>query len=188
MANNPQANTIPRLIWKVIIIGDEACGKTSLIRQYVSNKFEGNYIPTLGANISKYNTQIQFAEKTYDVLFSIWDIAGQENFRVYYKTFFEGASAAIIMFDLTRPKTFTHVEKWVQDALENHINLKSLMLVGNKADLTDKIAVSDAEIHSVQHALVVDQYFATSALTGQNVKEMFLALAHRCYALRFVPK
>jgi small GTP-binding protein len=184
MVSNPPSTPIPRLIWKIIIIGDESCGKTSLVRQYVSNKFEGNYIPTLGANISKYSTFIEIAEKRFEVLFSIWDIAGQDNFRIYYKTFFEGASAAIVMFDLTRPKTFTHVEKWVQEALENHLNLKSLILVGNKSDLTEKIAVSELEIRSMQQALVLDQYYPTSALTGENVSKLFQSLAFRCYHLR----
>jgi small GTP-binding protein len=116
---------------KVLIVGNASCGKTSIIRRYVTDSFENEYITTVGAD---YNTKsIQWAEGV-DVQLQLWDIAGQDRYARMTRPYFQGAHAAVVVCDVTREASITAVRDWKDDIDSNLTNIP-VVLVANKCDL-----------------------------------------------------
>ncbi|NHJ33568.1 MAG: GTP-binding protein, partial [Asgard group archaeon] len=88
-------------IFKVLLIGEAAVGKTSLTIKFIHGKFKSDYLLTVG--MEPYSKYIKMGNDM--VTLSIWDIAGQQRFDVFRTMFFRGAKAALLVFDLTRPVT-----------------------------------------------------------------------------------
>lgn len=172
--------------WKIVIVGDAAVGKTSLIRRYTTDSFEKDYISTLGMQFSKYEEDV--AGEKVELL--LWDLAGQESFSTLRERFYAGSSGAIIVFSLSPEEieTYNHVAKWLSDIKETCGNIP-VMLFGNKADLVDQNAIATSpdyttsDVHVLKFAQYnkIIKYFRTSALTGQDVKEAFQALIIKLY-------
>lgn len=162
--------------FKIAILGDESVGKTSLLRRFIDKTFKENYKATIGVSV---------LEKTYKlsdnvaVNLHIWDLSGQLMFKNIRKTYLEGTHSAIIVFDLTRPETYEHLENWLQE-LKNPMKLQKkylIMLIGNKNDLERNI---DFEVVKNFAKRMNIPYLETSAKTGDNVDKAFGAL---CYYL-----
>ncbi len=161
---------------KIILLGDYAVGKTSLIRRYTENKFERDYISTIGVQISK--KIIQLSEQT-KMNFIIWDIGGQvAQMAPYRAKFYNGANAAFIVIDRSRPENLDSVEKWYNDIKKSIQRNIPIVIVGNKSDLVDKIAISEEELKEVAKQFGF-HYIVTSALTGENVSDAFFYIAYR---------
>ena len=95
-----------KLFFKLIVCGTGGVGKTSLIRRYVENKFEENYLMTLGMDPTNTAIEVDFGNgKTVPVNLIIYDVAGQDRFQSLREVFFRGAHGALLVFDLTRPET-----------------------------------------------------------------------------------
>jgi Ras-related protein Rab-7A len=103
------------VLLKVIILGDSGVGKTSLMNQYVNNKFSEQYKATIGADFCTKDVTID--DKL--VTLQIWDTAGQERFQSLGVAFFRGADACILVYDMTNPKSFESLDKWRKDFLQN---------------------------------------------------------------------
>jgi len=161
---------------KLVLTGDYQVGKTSLIRRYVENKFEEDYISTLGVQISKKT--VQLSEQT-KMNFIIWDIGGQvQQMEPYRAKFYNGANAAFIVVDRTRLGTLNSIEKWYNDIKKSvPINIP-IVIVGNKSDLVEAIVIDEEEIKEVAKKFGF-HYIVTSALTGENVNDAFLYIAYR---------
>ncbi|MFX0001801.1 MAG: GTP-binding protein [Candidatus Hodarchaeota archaeon] len=160
---------------KVILTGDFKVGKTSLIRRFVENRFEHDYISTLGVQISKKT--VNLSEKT-KMNFIIWDIGGQQHFNVNRASFYNGANAALIVIDRTRSDHLNSIEKWY-NAIQTSVNRNiPVVLVGNKSDLINEIVISEKEIKDFAKRYDF-HYILTSALTGENVNDAFLYIAYR---------
>ena len=172
--------------FKIIVVGDAAVGKTSLIKRYITNKFEKDYISTLGMQFSKYEALVE-GEK---VELLLWDLAGQESFSTLRDRFYAGSSGAIVVFSLSPEEleTYDHVTKWLSDVKESCGNIPTL-LFGNKADLVDQnalttspnYATSDVHVKKFAQDQKIVEYYKTSALTGQSVNEAFQALVFKLY-------
>ncbi|MFX1498301.1 MAG: Rab family GTPase [Promethearchaeota archaeon] len=164
----------PTKKFKVIILGDPAVGKTSTVLKFTDNVFMRGYIPTVALNITKKRFVIQ--NNVIELVF--WDIGGQKKFETIRKQFYEGASAFLLVFDVTNPGSFANLLKWHQD-LKNYLLTKNKLdgyLVGNKIDLTKDRIVNPAD--AVKLAKTMDiQYFEISALTGENIEEIFSKLS-----------
>ncbi len=160
---------------KLILNGDYQVGKTSLIRRFVKNKFEKDYISTIGVQLSKKT--ILLSEKT-KLNFIIWDVGGQEKFDINRARFYNGANAAFIVVDRTRPDNLKSIEKWYNDIKKSISRTIPIVIVGNKSDLTDEIVISEEEIKEVAKKFGF-HYILTSALTGENVNDAFLYIAYR---------
>ena len=159
--------TEPTVKLKIVIAGDPAVGKTTLINKYSTKRFEEDYKMTVGFQISKINRDI--GEDI--VQFMIYDIAGQERFKIMRHRFYAGADGAILVFDLTRKDSLKNIEMWYKECVnlsENH-NLK-LILVGNKHDLD---RVIPEEIGRKVADVIKVPYFETSAKSGLNVDDIF---------------
>jgi Ras-related protein Rab-1A len=166
-------------IYKVIVIGDPAVGKTSLLTKFAKNKFEEHYIATVGVNIVKEPITLETEGATVNLMF--WDIAGQPQFYMLHRPYFNGADGMILVFDVTRSSTFSNINNWYNTAVKYGLSHIPRILIGNKVDLKDdrKIILPMAE-HLSQKLDAL--YFETSALTGEKVKLVFEKMAQLVYA------
>ncbi len=160
---------------KIIFCGDFSVGKTSLIRRFVENRFEKDYISTIGVQLSKKTMLL--SEKT-KLNFIIWDIGGQRQFDLNRARFYNGANAAFIVVDRTRPDNLKSIKKWYSDLKKAISRIIPIVIVGNKSDLVDEIVISEKQIKEVAKQFDF-HYILTSALTGENVNDAFLYIAYR---------
>jgi len=166
--------------FKFVIIGDHEVGKTSLVRRFVENKFSRDYRATIGLNILSHN--IEFYGN--NVAYSLWDIGAQSFFARFRQTYYLGAQAAFIAFDLTKKESFDNVMKWYNE-LEKFIDQRKipLIIIGNKADLVDQRTISyqdgvDLVSDFSKNINIKASYIETSALTGENVEDAFTLIAY----------
>ncbi len=174
--------------FKVILVGDGSVGKTSLIRRFVHNKFEKNYLMTLGSEITKYNETIE----GNNISLVIWDLAGQEGFKNIRQNFFTGTNAAIIVFSHEENEhgenSLKNVPKWLEE-IAKHSRKIPMMLFGNKIDLVniDKLNAdkahpkSDYNLNKLAKDMNFLGYYKTSALSGENVRDAFGELIKELY-------
>ncbi|MBN1800262.1 MAG: GTP-binding protein [Candidatus Lokiarchaeota archaeon] len=174
--------------FKVIVIGDGAVGKTSLIKRFVHDTFNKEYINTLGSEITKYSEIVE--DVNVNLIF--WDLAGQSGFSRIRENFFKGSNAAIVVFsheetDLGE-QSFRNMLKWLQDVYE-HCGRIPLILFGNKVDLVDEneltdnkdLPQSDRNLNKLAKDMGFLAYFKTSALTGSGVQHAFKTLIKELY-------
>jgi len=157
------------IVMKVIVIGDGGVGKTSLLRKYVKKQFEYKYLPTVGVNISKQ--PMKYLNKDINLMF--WDIAGQPQFHLLHKVYYNGANAAILMFDLTNSPSFFNIKNWYNELIKYNLKEIPMILVGNKSDLTKDRKIIEPMVGNMMEQLGIEIYYETSALNGQNVNEVF---------------
>ena len=160
--------------FKLILFGSPAVGKTSIIERYVNNRFEEEYISTLGYNVFEKN--INFSDN--NISFMIFDIGGQEQFVELRKKYAAGARAALIVFDLTNRDTFNEVKKWHADLI-NFADNASFILVGNKVDLENLRQVQTDEGVQLAQELGAEGFFETSAKTNIEIDNTFHKLAEK---------
>jgi Ras-related protein Rab-32 len=170
MAYNPPAGGIA----KVLVVGDVATGKTSVIKRYVRNTFSKDYQTTIGVDfaLKRVNTN------GTDMNVQLWDIAGQERFSGLSRIFYTHAVAAIIVYDLFQRDSFESAAKWKKD-IDSKVFLPSgakipVLLLGNKDDLASEQQnpeVSDEEIEKFVKEHGFFAHFKCSAKTGHNIKQ-----------------
>lgn len=163
------------LRFKVILLGDDRVGKTSLVEQFVTNRFTRDYRPTLGVAISEQEFFLQGLEDGGRVEFVIYDLAGQQFFKRVRHQYYLGVDAAFVVFDLTHLEMFAHVTDWVDDLWERHPDTP-VVLVGNKVDLEAEREVEFEEADRIAQKYHAP-YLETSAKTGQNVYDAFQMVA-----------
>jgi len=159
---------------KICAIGSGNVGKTSLIRRYAEDKFDGNYLPTLGVDI----TTKKISVKDTHMKLILVDTAGQEFFGKLRPNYYRGASACLILFALNDRKTFEAVPGWLAE-FQKHIPSPDIpiALAGNKKDLEKDRVVTEIEAHKLAESLNL-KYYETSALAGgSEIKEIFKDLA-----------
>ncbi len=176
------------IIYKVIIVGDPAIGKTSLIRKFVEDQFEFDYIPTVGVSISKQPVKLNIGGKDFNINLMLWDLAGQPQFFLLHKVYFKGANGVLLGFDLTRTHTYSNMKNWHKELVKNGLTSLPTVMVGNKVDLKDQRAVSKAHVEHMKEQLSIRDYIETSALTGENVDKLFRTIARRIFEQKHSPK
>ena len=160
------------LMLKLAVLGNSAVGKTSLINQYIHQKFEQDYHPSLGVNIVVKEMYIE--EKNADVKMILWDIAGQEKYDLSRKMFYQGCVGALFVYDVTRSETFKDVKsKWLEDLKEFGNKNAAYLLIGNKNDLTEEKTVSTKEGEKLAINMKATGFIETSAKKGDNVEKAF---------------
>lgn len=161
--------------YKVILIGDATVGKTSLILKFVEDRFANIYSPTMGVEISYQSVMLD----NTPISLLLWDIAGQNRFKLVRNHYYANAAGAIIVFDVTNEDSFNHVIDWYNE-LKTYASTATYILVGNKIDLVDKRKVSKRRVSLLLRKLEC-KYIETSAKTGENVKKMFKLIANEIY-------
>lgn len=156
-------------VLKVVVAGNGAVGKTSLIRRFCEGKFELTRVATIGVD---FQTQtVALPEKT--VKLSIWDMAGQDRFQVIRSGFYRGSRAAALVYDVTDPESFNSLARWRQEILEAILQ-QPFVVVGNKIDLERVQPRGQAEAFAQSFGA---RYIETSALNGSGVSDLFESLA-----------
>jgi small GTP-binding protein len=159
---------------KLLLLGDGAVGKTSLILRFIENKFKEEYSMSLGVDfLTKTIRFIDDQDVQRSASLQVWDIAGQARHVSYSHLYLKGALGAFYVFDLTRRDTLLHIqERWHSQVLR--VSPKSLsILIGNKADLKKERALTKTQTKRTRDAMHVIDYIETSAKTGKNVNEAF---------------
>ena len=111
----------------------------------------------------------------------LWDLAGQPQFFLLHKVYFNGANGVLLGFDLTRTHTYSNLKSWHAELIKDGLVDLPMVLVGNKSDLTEDRKISMAHVDYLKEQLSISDYVETSALTGQNVDILFETIARRIY-------
>ncbi|MFX0082514.1 MAG: Rab family GTPase [Candidatus Hodarchaeota archaeon] len=170
---------MPLYVFKIIIVGSAAVGKTSLLHRFVENKFNFRYKLTIGADfLSKVIEGYPNPETTSKL--QIWDIGGQERYKFLRSSFFDGANGALVVFDISRWHTYEELNDWISDLREFAGENVPFILIGNKLDLIKEIYGEYDKESAEEFAKSEKSYFIeTSAKTGENVEGAFLNLTHK---------
>jgi len=164
---------------KTILLGDEGVGKTTLRRKRMGTSIkseidEERYVKTLGVDASAKKYKV----KDRGIVILVYDPSGSKLFRDYVRTVYKNTEGVILMFDVTNRKSFNNVFERIDDYLKYGGRKDPVVyLVGNKIDLKDKRVVSREEGEELAKELseylgYEVPYRETSALTGENVREM----------------
>lgn len=186
---------------KLVLLGEAAVGKSSLVMRFVNNDFQENKEPTIGAAFLTQKCNLP----TRTIKFEIWDTAGQERFASLAPMYYRNAQAALVVYDITKPSSLTKAQHWVAELHRQASPGIVIALVGNKFDLaaaageesaedvdaapaaegeeaneeegTDarRVPTKTAKSYADEEGLL---FFETSAKTGQNVAEVFTAIAN----------
>ena len=168
---------VKEFVFKIVILGDAAVGKTSLINQYIEHSFQEDYKPTLGANIIRKDIHVD--KINANVRLIMWDLAGQEKYNVIRSMYFQGCVGALLVYDITRRATFETVKsKWLRD-FEKYVKKEgTYLLIGNKTDLTEQRVVSTDDGNGFAREINASDFIETSAKYGENVEKTFENLVH----------
>lgn len=165
-----------KALLKIIILGDAGVGKTCLMNQYVNKKFSTKYRVTIGADFLTKEAKID--DKL--VTIQIWDTAGQERFESLGAAFYRGADACVLVFDLTKPKSFENLDKWKTKFLNctgaRNPDTFPFVVLGNMCDKVSERRVPEDKPKRWCEASGIP-YFETSAKDALNVEEAFTHIA-----------
>ncbi|ODV96028.1 hypothetical protein PACTADRAFT_80102 [Pachysolen tannophilus NRRL Y-2460] len=175
----------PTTAVKLVLLGEAAVGKSSLVLRFVSNDFQENKEPTIGAAFLTQRCTI--GDKT--IKFEIWDTAGQERFASLAPMYYRNAQAALVVYDITKPASFIKARHWVKELHEQASKDIIIALCGNKYDLISKNNEEGEEIESNRKVSIEEGqnlaeeenllFFETSAKTAYNVNEVFMAIGNK---------
>ncbi|KAI5370691.1 Putative small GTP-binding protein [Septoria linicola] len=179
---------------KLVLLGEAAVGKSSLVLRFVNNDFQPNKEPTIGAAF--LTQKCQLPNRT--IKFEIWDTAGQERFASLAPMYYRNAQSALVVYDVTKPSSLVKAKHWVAELQRQASPGIVIALVGNKLDLCEddapegeqqegenaeddesgavrKVSSKEAKAYADEESLL---FFETSAKTGHNVSEVFTAIAN----------
>lgn len=160
--------------FKLVLLGESAVGKSSLVLRFVKGQFHEFQESTIGA---AFLTQTVCLDDT-TVKFEIWDTAGQERYHSLAPMYYRGAQAAIVVYDITNADTFARAKTWVRELQRQARPDIVIALAGNKSDLANRRAVEyeEANGYAEENGLL---FMETSAKNANNVNEIFLAIARK---------
>ncbi|XP_043692451.1 ras-related protein RABA4c-like [Telopea speciosissima] len=165
-------------VFKVVLIGDSAVGKSQLLARFSRNEFSLDSKATIGVEFQTRTLVID--HKT--VKAQIWDTAGQERYRAVTSAYYRGAVGAMLVYDITKRQSFDHVTRWLEE-LRGHADKNIvIILIGNKSDLGSLRAVptEDAKEFAQRENLF---FMETSALEATNVETAFLTVLTEIYRI-----
>jgi Ras-related protein Rab-5C len=168
---------------KLVLLGEAAVGKSSLVLRFVNNDFQENKEPTIGAAFLTQKCNLP----SRTIKFEIWDTAGQERFASLAPMYYRNAQAALVVYDLTKPTSLVKAKHWVAELQRQASPGIVIALVGNKLDLTNnaastedeedadgddsgdarKVSTEEAKAYAEEESLL---FFETSAKTGQRIR------------------
>jgi small GTP-binding protein len=166
-------------IFKVIIIGDHSCGKTSLVSRFVDANRPMEEQATIGVDFTaKYYTN----SRGKKIKLYLWDTAGQEAFRSVVQLYYRNLAGAVLVFDVTSPRTFRNLDYWMEQLLTNNDNdvPVPMILLANKIDKTEERLVSrkEAEAYAKEHGMMYEE---VSVLNNTNTSAALSRLFEKIY-------
>ena len=156
-----------RFTFKIVLIGDQAVGKTSLVLRYINDTFSEHYISTIGADFLIKDLQLMQAP----VRLMIWDLGGQEQWEGIRARYMQGSDGVILIFDVSRKQNLQHyISNWVREVKDFIGEKTPVIVVANKIDLKPQVNLKEAAklMKSLNYP-----YIETSAKTGNRVEVIF---------------
>ncbi len=175
MINKKQAD----FLWKIVLTGDSFVGKTTIRKRAMGEHFAEEYISTVGADFSSYKARIGNLLTS----FQIWDLAGQDKYKYIRSSFYGGATACFLVFDVTNSNSLNSISTWVDEAIRySNGTIEIFIVCANKIDLKGKRVISRETGEQFASALKESSglqcaYIETSALTGENIDIAFDLMA-----------
>ena len=154
--------------FKVIFLGDQGVGKSSILNRFVQDKFETEYQATIGLDFHSKNVSIN----NTTVRLLLYDTAGQEKFKALIPMYIRDANIIIMVYDITNPDTLEHTNHWINETKDLKRDDSIFVLIGNKNDLNDERKVTEQEgsKFAKEKGLI---FMEVSAKTGKNIIELF---------------
>lgn len=171
MAGYGDANQKVDFVFKVVLIGDSAVGKSQILARFARDEFSLDSKATIGVEFQTRTLLLQHKS----IKAQIWDTAGQERYRAVTSAYYRGAVGALLVYDITKRQTFEHIPRWLEE-LRGHADKNIvIMLVGNKTDIGDQraVATEDAKEFAEKEGLF---FLETSALDATNVETAFVTV------------
>jgi small GTP-binding protein len=160
---------------KIVLLGDNSVGKTSLIRMFVTNSFDDKYISTIGTKVTKKKIEVKAKSQKQIIHLMIWDIVGQRDYALIMASAFKGAHGAMFVCDVTRRETMDSLTNYWLPNLKKYCGDVPMVFLANKCDLTDQAQFSLHDLDDVARSFDCEGLL-TSAKTGKNVEEAFTSL------------
>jgi len=161
-----------RRLWKIVLVGDGAVGKTSLRKRYLGQGFDTDYLSTMGADFALHDTTIEETQ----IRWQIWDLAGQPVFKDVVQAYYTKIFGGVLVYDVTRRQTFENVGTWLKDMREHSGRERKVpvVLLANKIDLREEGAetVSTDEGQKLADSIGIP-FVETSAKSGDGVEDAF---------------
>jgi Ras-related protein Rab-2A len=144
-------------------------GKSCLLLQFTDKRFRQQHDLTIGVEFGARTIQID----NKNIKLQIWDTAGQESFKSITRSYYRGAAGALLVYDITRRDTFTHLTRWLEEVRQNGNPDTTIMLIGNKSDQDSRrqVTTEEGERFARENGLI---FIETSAKTAANVEEAFI--------------
>ncbi|XP_037073638.1 ras-related protein Rab-10-like [Pollicipes pollicipes] len=160
------------LLFKLLLIGDSGVGKTCILFRFSDDAFNHTFISTIGIDFKIKTIELRGKK----IKLQIWDTAGQERFHTITTSYYRGAMGIMLVYDITNPKSFDNIAKWLRN-IDDHANEDvEKMILGNKCDIEDKRMITKERGESIarEHGI---RFLETSAKANINIERAFLELA-----------
>jgi small GTP-binding protein len=174
-----------RFLWKIVLVGDGAVGKTSIRRRFIGHGFDPVYSSTIGADFSTHSLKMGLR----NIKYQIWDLAGQPKFSEVRQPFYAGAKGALIVYDITNRNSFKNIKNWIHEVWQHGKRGPiPFILIANKMDLHESMVkivpkpyadhlVRKYDKESRENYGFGISLLETSARTGENIKKAFQLLS-----------
>ncbi|KAJ1855460.1 GTP-binding protein of the rab/ypt [Coemansia sp. RSA 2703] len=161
--------------FKVVLLGESAVGKSSIVTRFARNQFDQHKESTIGASFMTKEVPI---DENNVANLHIWDTAGQERYKSLAPMYYRNAAAAVVVYDITQTESFAKAKSWVQELQRQAEPSIVIVLAGNKTDLENRRTVSkeDGSAYAENASLL---FFETSAQSGENIEDLFVKLAQK---------
>jgi len=158
--------------FKIILVGDTGVGKTAIVNRFINGNFKKEHNCTIG--VEYFVKTLHLGINLVNLL--VWDTCGQERFRTITRQYYRDVAGCMLIFDLSKKKSFDHLKNWLKDILDNGIAISTVLLVGNKFDLIEMREVSKEDIDEFVSTNKI-KYIEVSAKTGININKSFEEIA-----------
>ena len=162
----------------ILTVGETQVGKTSLILRFIDRVLYYDTKTTIGVDFKVKRINLQ----NKNVLVKIWDSAGQERFKTVTRQYYKNAEGVMLIYDVTSQKSFSMIEEWFKSIIENKREGAQVILIGNKKDMVNRV-ISAEQGESLAKKFEI-KYYETSALSGENVDQVFEELAENILKIK----
>ncbi len=170
---------------KVVLLGDSGVGKSSLSLRFCQGRFPNFHEVTIGAAFLQQTVRLRDGSQ---VKLHIWDTGGQERFRSMSSLYYRDAAAAILVYDCTDPSSFESVKYWVEELRTKGPSNVAMVVAANKSDAASEKKLVDVTIAKQYCEDNKMSLFETSALSGENVTQLFESISYKIAASKAAPR